>query len=259
VRSIAILLVALFAAQAQDAHRYARKLPKETEEQKEERHLRVSQRRGKIPIMVHRGAAKFAPENTLEAYAAAIDQGADGCEIDIRKSKDGVFYLFHDGKRDRMLQGSGSLKDLTYDEIAKIPFRHPYGTATKKTRVPTLESFLVLAKQRAMLIHLDVKQKGLEEDLKKLFEEADMWDHIVEITWGNAQELRKHPKVKLMYYKGFHPRNAGDIQEFVRRPGQMTFIKADPTPLVEVLRRKKPEKPVPIPKEAYEQSEGDQK
>ena len=50
-------------------------------------------------VMVHRGAAAFAPENTLEAYAAALDYGADGCEVDLRRTADGVLVLFHDDMR----------------------------------------------------------------------------------------------------------------------------------------------------------------
>ena len=44
------------------------------------RHERVAARRAGTLVICHRGASAFAPENTLEAYAAAMDYGADGCE-----------------------------------------------------------------------------------------------------------------------------------------------------------------------------------
>ena len=44
----------------------------------------------------HRGASAAAPENTIEAYVLARDQGADGVEIDVRRSADGILVLHHD-------------------------------------------------------------------------------------------------------------------------------------------------------------------
>lgn len=50
------------------------------------RHQQIADRRQGPIMIVDRGASAFAPENTLEAYAAAMDYGADGCEIDIRRT-----------------------------------------------------------------------------------------------------------------------------------------------------------------------------
>src|SRR5882757_3461355 len=58
------------------------------------RHQRVAARRSDTQIICHRGAVEFAHENTLEAYRAAFDLGADGNEIDIRATKDGVLVCF---------------------------------------------------------------------------------------------------------------------------------------------------------------------
>lgn len=44
----------------------------------------------------HRGASLAAPENTLEAYRLAGELGADGVELDVRRSADGVLVLVHD-------------------------------------------------------------------------------------------------------------------------------------------------------------------
>ena len=42
-------------------------------------------------VICHRGNSSAAPENTLEAYAGAMDYGADGCEFDLRRTRDGFF------------------------------------------------------------------------------------------------------------------------------------------------------------------------
>lgn len=44
----------------------------------------------------HRGSSREAPENTLEAFALARDQGADGVELDVRRCVDGDMALHHD-------------------------------------------------------------------------------------------------------------------------------------------------------------------
>jgi hypothetical protein len=223
---------------------YINHIPPESPEAAKLRHDAVARRRAGTPILTHRGARDAAPENTLEAYKATMDWGADGCEIDIRRSKDGVLYLHHDDDLGRMLAGSGRIKDLTYYEILALPMKR-HGTADKNTRVPTLAAFLVLARQRAMLIHLDVKEPGLQDEIARMFDEADMWDHIVEVNGGNAERLRPHAKVKLLPYKGWWPEGkyADDpdaIRDFLSKPGQMVFTK-DPRSAVKALRRGKSE------------------
>ena len=47
-------------------------------------------------VLAHRGARRRAPENTLEAYAVARDLGADGVELDVRRTRDGALVLHHD-------------------------------------------------------------------------------------------------------------------------------------------------------------------
>ena len=46
-------------------------------------------------IIAHRGASAYAPENTLGAFKAAIEMGADMIEFDVRKTKDNVLVLNH--------------------------------------------------------------------------------------------------------------------------------------------------------------------
>ena len=56
---------------------------------------------GKPPIVVaHRGASGTVPEQTVEAYAAAIAQGADAIEPDVVSTKDGVLIARHDPNLD---------------------------------------------------------------------------------------------------------------------------------------------------------------
>jgi glycerophosphoryl diester phosphodiesterase len=51
-------------------------------------------------VLAHRGACRAAPENTIEAFVRAREQGADGIELDVRRSADGELVVHHDARTD---------------------------------------------------------------------------------------------------------------------------------------------------------------
>jgi glycerophosphoryl diester phosphodiesterase len=230
---------------------YVRQIPLEAPAERAERHRRVAERRAGTVVMVHRGAAAFAPENTLEAYAAAMDYGADGCEIDIRRTADGVLVLFHDDMLDQLTEGFGTVEQVTYYELLSLRRRFVYGTAAKETRPPTLAAVLALALQRAMLLHLDIKRPGLEADISRMLDEADAWDHVVAVNTSTAPALARDPRVKLLAYKGpglYDGRKDLDpeaVRAQLARPGQMIMVD-DPRVTASELGRTG-YRPVPLP------------
>ena len=62
-------------------------------------------------IFAHRGASGYESENTLEAFALAVEQGADGIELDVQLTKDGELVVIHDETIDRVSDGSGWVRD----------------------------------------------------------------------------------------------------------------------------------------------------
>ena len=54
-------------------------------------------------IFAHRGASGYESENTLEAFALAVEQGADGIELDVQLSRDGQMVIIHYGLPDQSL------------------------------------------------------------------------------------------------------------------------------------------------------------
>lgn len=65
-------------------------------------------------IYGHRGASTHVRANTVEAYALAVDQGADGVELDVRRSRDGAIVIFHD---DRPAPDATPFVELDLSEI----------------------------------------------------------------------------------------------------------------------------------------------
>ncbi|MGE5192850.1 MAG: glycerophosphodiester phosphodiesterase, partial [Deltaproteobacteria bacterium] len=156
------------------------------------RHDRIAARRQGVAVICHRGASEFAHENTLEAYRAALELGADGNEIDIRVTRDGVLVCFHDDMLDQLLDAFGDVADYDWAELRAFPFRRP-GVFGEFCRIPTLEEVFELHKRLAGLMHLDVKRPHLEPAIAALLDRMDLWDHVVAVNHENAPGILKHP------------------------------------------------------------------
>ena len=71
-------------------------------------------------IYGHRGASGHAPENTLEAFRLAMDMGADGFELDVHMSADGVLVCNHNATVDASYDGNGSIREMTWSELSRL-------------------------------------------------------------------------------------------------------------------------------------------
>ncbi len=90
----------------------------------------------------HRGASRYAPENTLPAFAKAHRLGADFVEFDVRPSCEGHYYLLHDSRLDRTTTGKGSIREASDETIAKLDAGSWFANRFAGTHVPTLDAFL---------------------------------------------------------------------------------------------------------------------
>ncbi|NCB35834.1 MAG: glycerophosphodiester phosphodiesterase, partial [Clostridia bacterium] len=75
--------------------------------------------------IAHRGLSGLHPENTLEAFAAALPYRPDAIELDVQLTRDGQVVIFHDETLDRLGRRPGWLKDLTYEELRELPVAIP--------------------------------------------------------------------------------------------------------------------------------------
>jgi glycerophosphoryl diester phosphodiesterase len=76
-----------------------------------------------IPF-AHRGDSHTAPENTLPAFAAAIEAGYHHLETDVHLSRDGAVVAFHDDVVDWVDDGRVRIADLTAAELAAVDLGH---------------------------------------------------------------------------------------------------------------------------------------
>lgn len=71
-------------------------------------------------IIAHRGASARAPENTLPAFERALALGAVEVELDVRRSRDGVLFLFHDENLDEKTNASGPFAERSAAELRRV-------------------------------------------------------------------------------------------------------------------------------------------
>lgn len=115
-------------------------------------------------VIAHRGNHVKVPENTLASMVEAIRSGADYAEIDLRTTKDGRLVLSHDASVDRMTNGKGKVRDLSFEEIEKLRVGPGSGGIY---RVPTFEEVLNACKGH-INIYLDFKDADPAETYRQI-------------------------------------------------------------------------------------------
>lgn len=112
--------------------------------------------KGKVEITAHRGDNSQAPENTMPAFKAAVENGADWIELDVTQTKDGVLVIFHDADLMRMTGKPDKIWDMSYEELSQINAASHWGPFFRDTRIPTLEEVLDYCKDKIKL-NIEVK------------------------------------------------------------------------------------------------------
>jgi hypothetical protein len=172
----------------------------------------------------------------MEAYRAAFALGADGNEIDIRLTRDGVLVCFHDDMIDHLLEGYGDVSDYTWDELQRISFRNPRQFG-KHCRIPTLREALELHREHAGLVYLDVKRPGLVEPISKLLDELEMWDHVAAAPADFTDPRVKRTPGKAGMYLDRSEVDATSIAAALKLPGDCIMLE-DPRGVALALGRK---------------------
>lgn len=73
------------------------------------------------PIVIgHRGSSGEAPENTLPAFARALEEGAAVLETDVHATRDGAVVVYHDDCVDRTTDGRGTIAELDFAELRRL-------------------------------------------------------------------------------------------------------------------------------------------
>ena len=140
-----------------------------------------------MKIYAHRGSSIAHPELTMAAYKAAVDEGADGFECDVRITKDKQLVLWHDADMQRVAGNSARIADSTLKEIK-----------SHYQQVLTLDELLILARDNKKEVAIETKhpvpsgsavEKGVMELLSQEKPVADI--HVMSFSWLALENIRK--------------------------------------------------------------------
>ena len=152
----------------------------------------------RVVAISHRGEHLRHPENTMLAYRAAVDAGADFIETDVRTTADGKLVIMHDSTVDRRTNGHGEVARMTLDDIRKLDAGIKSGAEFAGATVPTFEEVLEFARGR-IGVYIDAKQISAQ-DLVAAVARHKMQDRVV--LYGSLDLLRAvhrmNARIKLM-------------------------------------------------------------
>jgi glycerophosphoryl diester phosphodiesterase len=142
-------------------------------------------------VYAHRGGAALAPENTLVACETGLAAGADGLELDVRLSADGVAVLLHDPTLDRTTAATGPVDRLTAAELAALDagcrFERDgaFPFAGRGIGVPPLRDVLARHRQVPLIVELKSADPGLA---RAVVEEIHAAGAAGRVTVGSFQK-----------------------------------------------------------------------
>mmetsp|Transcript_18729 Transcript_18729/g.53870 ORF Transcript_18729/g.53870 Transcript_18729/m.53870 type:complete len:389 (-) Transcript_18729:127-1293(-) len=152
-----------------------------------------------VKVLGHRGALYDAPENTIESFETALDQGAVGVELDVFKLKCGKLAVFHGDGSDALPGGlrsycngrEGSIVNLTAEEAQELPLK---GAAhfcpedkLEEAQIEMLEDVLEHAKESGHELKIELKGPGTEEPVVELVEKMDL---VHQVTFSSFNHTR---------------------------------------------------------------------
>jgi glycerophosphoryl diester phosphodiesterase len=122
-------------------------------------------------VFAHRGGSALAPENTMDAFDRGLAVGADGLELDVHLSRDGVVVVHHDQTLDRTTSLKGPIADRTADEL-------------RSAAVPTLADVLARYCAPRVIVELKVNSEALARAAVDVVRRAGAVDRVCFGSFG---------------------------------------------------------------------------
>ena len=141
--------------------------------------MHLSFKKSQFMAFAHRGGTEFAPENTYEAFSAAVETGYKYLETDVHPNADEKLMAFHDPTLDRVTNYRGKIRDFTSQELKKI-------RVNDKFQIPFLEDLLDSFSQNYFSI--DMKSDESVIPLIKLVRKMNAIDRVCFASF-NQQRL----------------------------------------------------------------------
>ncbi|MEQ8673327.1 MAG: glycerophosphodiester phosphodiesterase [Aggregatilineales bacterium] len=144
---------------------------------------------GRTLVFGHRGASVYAPMNTIPAFELALEQGADGIELDVHRTKDGHLVIVHDFEVDSTTDGNGTVQQMTLAELKALDAGNWFDPKFAGTPIPTLAEVFDAVGQS---LYVNV-------EIKSITQETDGLESLI------ADEIRKYNMQERVIVSSFNP------------------------------------------------------
>jgi len=141
-------------------------------------------------ITAHRGFAEIAPENTMSAFEAALNAGADASEFDVHMTLDGVLVVIHDDSVDRTTNGTGLISELTYEYLSTLDAGSWKDPKFVGEKIPTLHETLTFFKENNMVAVLEIKVADIVDEVLEMLYDTKMDKRTVIISFEESAILK---------------------------------------------------------------------
>lgn len=118
-------------------------------------------------LIAHRGGSLEAPENTMAAFRRSIKLGVKYVELDVQLSKDGRLMVIHDETLDRTTDGSGPVREHTFDELRKLDAGSKFNHKFAGEKIPTLREVLELCAGQGAGVVIEIKSPELNQGVEQ--------------------------------------------------------------------------------------------
>lgn len=140
-------------------------------------------------VIGHRGAAGYAPENTMASFERALTLGVDAIELDVHPTSDGELVVIHDPTLERTTNGHGFVSAHTLAQLQELDAGAWFDPAFAGQRIPLFRDVLAWAKGRTPVV-IEIKQgpifyPNIEELLVGVLEETGMRDQVLVISFDH--------------------------------------------------------------------------
>jgi glycerophosphoryl diester phosphodiesterase len=158
---------------------------------------------GTPAVFAHRGYSGRYPENTMVAFAKALELGVDALELDVRLTRDGALAVIHDATVDRTSSGAGMVRELTLAQLREFDAGSWFSPIFAGERHPSLQDVLDRVGGLARLnVHVKASDTDREVIISRVVQELESRDLLAssylasdQFTVARAKDL--DPRVEI--------------------------------------------------------------
>ena len=168
--------------------------------------------RSRPRVFAHRGGAALGPENTIAAFDRGLATGAEGVELDVQLSADGVVVVCHDETLDRTTDTSGRIDARTASALERVDAgyhftdtagHHPF--RGRNIGIPALADVLQRYKDVPTIVEMKADSADMGRAVANVVRRAGAVDWVCAAGFGRRALRAAREELPAMASSGCHP------------------------------------------------------